>query len=242
MATAVHLRSQPHARSLRANPKRADSLRPVNLVRRDRREVDAGLFHIDRHLADRLDGVAMKDDALFLGDLADLGNRMNRADLVVGPHDRDEHGLVGDRAAHRVGIDHPVLVDRQIGDRRLARPLERAATVEHRLMLGDASDDVVALVLVKLDDALDCKVVGLGGAAGENNFLGLGADQRRDLIARAIDGLFRFPSEAVVAAGGIAELLGEIRQHRIEHARIDARGRVIVHVNGLFHLRSNVHY
>ena len=136
--------------------------------------------------------------------------------------------------AHRVGIDHPVLVDRQVRDRRLARTLERAATVQHGLVLGDASDDVIALIFVKLDDALDCQVVGLGGAAGENDFLGLGADQRRDLFARATNGLLRLPSEAMVAAGGVAELFSEIRKHRIEHARIDPRGRMIVHVNGLF--------
>src|SRR5579862_2097617 len=101
-------------------------------------------------------------------------------------------------------------------------------------MLGDATDDVVALIFVKIDDALDCQVVGLGSAAGENNFLGLGSDQRGDLFARATDGLFRLPTETMVTAGGVAELLGEIREHRIEHARIDARGRMIVHVYGFF--------
>ena len=241
MAAAVHLRRDSHAWSLRANIQRADSLRPVNLVRGDRREVDPRLLEINRHLANRLHRVGVEHDSFFFRDLADLGNRMKRADLVVGPHDRDEHGLVGDRVAHRVRIDHPVLVDRQIGHCRLAGTLERAATVEHGLVLGDATDDVVALIFVKLDDALDCQVVGLGGAAGENNFLGLGADQRGDLVARATDGLFRFPSEAMVAAGGVAELLGEIREHRIEHTRIDARGRMIVHINRLLQHFFSIH-
>src|SRR5260370_28301687 len=165
MAAAVHLRRDSHAWSLRANIKCADSLRPVNLVRADRREVDPRLLDVDRNLANRLNGVAMEHDSFFFRDLADLGNRMKRADLVVGPHDRDEHGLVGDLVAHRVRLDHPVPVNRQICDCRLSGTLERAATLEHRLMLGDATDYVVAFVLVKIDDALDRQVVGLGRAA-----------------------------------------------------------------------------
>ena len=104
-------------------------------------------------------------------------------------------------------------------------------------MLGDAGDDVVALLFVELDHALDSQVVGFGRTAGEDDVLRRGANQRRNLVARLIHGLFRLPAEAMVAAGGIAELLSEIREHRFEHARIDARRRVIVHVNrGLKHL------
>ena len=47
-----------------------------------------------------------------------------------------------------------------------------------------------------------------------------------------LDGFFRGPSEWMVAAGGVAELLDEIRQHLFQHARIHRRGRVVVHVNG----------
>ena len=74
-------------------------------------------------------------------------------------------------------------------------------------MLGDCGDDVVALVLVELDDALEGQVVGLGGAAGEDDLLGLGVDEAGNLVARMIDGGFRVPAELVIAAGGVAELL-----------------------------------
>jgi hypothetical protein len=36
----------------------------------------------------------------------------------------------------------------------------------------------------------------------------------------------------MVAARRIPEVLGEIRQHRLHHARIDRRRGVIVHVDG----------
>ena len=52
---------------------------------------------------------------------------------------------------------------------------------------------------------------------------------------RFLDGLFRFPAERVVAAGGVAVLLGEVRQHRLDHARIGPRRRVVVHVDRHLH-------
>jgi hypothetical protein len=85
-----------------------------------RHQVDTVLLDVDRNLADGLGCVAMEDDTLLFRDLPDLRDRMNRADLVVGVHERDEHGLVGDRLAHGFRIDHPVIVDREIGDGRLA--------------------------------------------------------------------------------------------------------------------------
>ena len=123
-----------------------------------------------------------------------------------------------------------VLLHRQVGD-AVAVLLEPLAGVEDRLVLGDARDDVVALLAVHLGDALDREVVRLGRAAGEDDLLRVRADQIGDLLARLLDRLFGFPAERMVAAGGVAEVLGEVRQHRLDDARIDRRRRVIVHVD-----------
>src|SRR5450432_2908508 len=48
----------------------------------------------------------------------------------------------------------------------------------------------------------------------------------------APDVLLGRPPEAVRAAGRVAEDLGEVRQHRLDDARVHLRRRVIVHVDG----------
>src|SRR5262249_51260896 len=55
---------------------------------------------------------------------------------------------------------------------------------------------------------------------------------------RQFDGLFRLPPEAVAAARRVPELLGEVRQHRIEHARIHRRCGLMIQVDRLSHLYS----
>ena len=43
------------------------------------------------------------------------------------------------------------------------------------------------------------------------------------------------PAELVVAAGGVAELAGEVGQHGLQYAGIERRGGVVVHVEGEMH-------
>ncbi len=49
----------------------------------------------------------------------------------------------------------------------------------------------------------------------------VGADQRGDLLAGGLHRLLGVPAERVALGGGVAELLGEVGQHRLEHPRID---------------------
>jgi hypothetical protein len=99
-------------------------------------------------------------------------------------------------------------------------------------VLGLDGDDVLPPPLADPRLALEGQVVRLGGAGGEDDLLAGAADERRDLLARPIYCRLRLPAERVVAAGRIAEVLGKVRQHRLDHARIDPRGGVVVHEDG----------
>ena len=200
---------------------------------RDRGQVDLELVDVERHLADHLDGVGVKQHALLFRDRPNRRERLDDADLVVGGHDRDEDGLVGDRVSQLVEIDEAVLLHRQIGD-AVAVLLEPLARVDHGFVLGHRRDDVIALLPVHLGDALDREVVGLGRAAREHDLFRVGADEIRDLLARRVDGLLGGPAERMVPAGGVAEMLREERQHRVHDTRIDGRRRVIVEINRKF--------
>ena len=102
-------------------------------------------------------------------------------------------------------------------------------------MLGHHRHDVVAAVAAGVRRALDRQIVRFGRAAREDDLARRRADERGDFAARANNGLVRVPAVGVLAAGGIAEVFGEVRQHRLEHAGVDRRGGVIVEVDGLRH-------
>ena len=104
-------------------------------------------------------------------------------------------------------------------------------------MLGGLRDDV-ASIAVGLDRTDDGEVVTFCRAGSEDDLASGSADQLRHLGARGFDGLIGGPSKGVAAAGSVAVDIGEEGHHRLEHARIDARGGVIIHIDGELHRRT----
>ncbi len=103
-------------------------------------------------------------------------------------------------------------------------------------MLGGHGDDVLALGPgVEMRRALDGEVVRLGGTGGPDDFLGIGADQGGDFLARFLHGLLGFPSIDVGARGRIAEVLGQPGNHFCGHTRVDRGGCRVVEVHRQFH-------
>ena len=181
----------------------------------------------------------MEEHAALVAQRANLANGLQRANLVVGGHDRHQDGLVIHGALQVVEIDAAVLLHRQVGDAESVL-LQALAGVEHRFVLDGLGDDVIALFLVHLGDALDGKVVALGGAGGKDDFLRGRADQLGDAFARLLHRLLGHPSKLMVAAGSVAEVLGEVGQHLFHHPRIGPRGGVVVHINGQLHVLVSV--
>ena len=166
------------------------------------------------------------------GDGADLGERLQDADLVVGGHHRDEHGLVGDRLAQLVEADEAVAVDAEPRDAP-ALALEPLERIEHRLVLGCDVTHVIAAVAAGVRRALDGEVVRLGRAAGEDDLARRRADERGDLGARALDRFLRLPAERVLAARGLPNSSVKYGSIASRTRRIDRRGGVVVEVDGL---------
>ena len=224
VSAAVHLRGDPHAGVLLSDIEGADTFRAIDLMGRKRHQVDPHILHIDRDFADALRRIAMEEHALFLGDLADFLHRVNRADFIVGEHHGDQDRFVRDRLPHVFRIHHAEFIHREIGDGRLALRFEGLGGVDDGAVFGGGGDDVVALLLVHLQHALDGQIVRFSRAAGEDDFFGISLDQLRDLLAGVFNRFFCRPAEGMVAAGGVAELLDEVGQHGLQHPGIHRGG------------------
>ena len=66
--------------------------------------------------------------------------------------------------------------------------------------------------------------------AGEDDLARLGAEERGDPAARLLQRLRRDVADAV-QGGGVAELLREVRQHRLDDPRVDGLGALVVGVH-----------
>ncbi len=203
---AVHLGREAHARVLAANVQRADSFWTVDLVCGEAEQVDVVLFDVHRDLADRLGRVREEENLALVAQRADLANRVDRADLVAGPEERNHQSVLTHRIAHLLDADTTGVVGFEISHLTTLL-LQVLAYVEHSLVLHQACDDVLATSGVHLDGALEDQVDRFGRARGEDDLLGSRTDHARDLLARLGDGFFAGPTERVAAAGGIAVCL-----------------------------------
>src|SRR5437899_431797 len=116
VAAPVDLRHQAHPRAFFPHVQGPDAFRSVDLVGGEGHQVNLERFDVHRDLADGLRGVAVEEDAFLLGDLPDLGDGVDHANLVVGHHDRNQDGLVRNGFPDIVGTDEAILSDRQVRD------------------------------------------------------------------------------------------------------------------------------
>ena len=130
-------------------------------------------------------------------------------------------------------IYQAVFIHRQVGDPE-AFLLHSLTGVEHSVVLDGAGDDVLALLLHGFAAQTDGPVVAFAAASGEVYLAGFRADGIRHLLAGSFHRLAGFTAYAVDGAG-VAEGLGEIRQHGFQHFGAGCGGGRIVHIDHITH-------
>ena len=73
-------------------------------------------LHIDWNMRHRLHRIRVEENVMLLADRADLGDRLDRADLVVRKHDRNKAGVLADRVLELVQSNKTVLMHVQQRD------------------------------------------------------------------------------------------------------------------------------
>ena len=166
----------------------ADALGPLELVGAERDEIGAERLDVEVDVRRGLDRVHVEDEALAGPDARrDLGDRLDRADLVVGEHDRDEDRLVVEGRLELVGVDPAVAIDRQLDDLE-PELLEVAQGVPDGVVLDRRGHDpVAARPLAGPRGALEGQVVRLGPAGGEDDLATLRVEARGDPLVRVIE-------------------------------------------------------
>src|SRR5581483_4285611 len=240
MMTAIEKLLEPRAA---ANVESADSLRSVEFVRGEGKQIHAEFVNVHGELSNGLHGVGVKVDIVLRRDAADFLERLDGAEFVVGVHDGNEAGVRANGFANRFGIDEAIAIHRQVGDTDASPAnvffgatcrggFNRLAGVEDGFVFEVGGDDVLGGTGSIADDAEDGVIVRFGAAAGEDDFLGTRVEKSGDLFASGFHG-----GPGALADGvdrrGVAEFRRKIGQHRVEDLGIDGGGGVMVEVDAV---------
>ena len=102
--------------------------------------------------------------------------------------------------------------------------------MQDSVMLDCRRDNVIARGAQCHCAALDCRVVGLGAAAGEDNLVGAAFQRLRHNIPSILQSLpGSLPNG--VDAGRVAEGFLQVRQHGLQRLRPKGRGRGVVQID-----------
>ena len=139
---------------------------------------------------------------------------MNRSDLVVREHQRDEDRLIPKGGPDLIGFDLAESIRREV--RRLETFfLELLARIEHRLVFREARDDVISLFAVEPRDTEDREIVRLCCSRREDDFFRGAAEEIRHLLPRLVHRGFRLPAVEMIAGGRVSERSRQVRHHGV---------------------------
>jgi hypothetical protein len=137
------------------------------------------LGEVDRDTADRLRGVDVHEHPTVAARLDDLAHRLQRADLVVAPLQVHQRGRPVDRGEQLVGID-PTERSTPTGAHGPRSAHSRTAECSTARRARSGCRARVHRAVVRGGDRL-------GGARGEHDLAGSGADQRGELLPGVLE-------------------------------------------------------
>ena len=161
---------------------------------------------------------------------ADLRERLDRPDLIVGGHDGDEGRIGPEGGSHIFHPDHAVLIYVQKLDLKalLFQPLKG---MKYGMVFKFAGNDMPFPPLCPRQcRGTDGLIVRLAPAGGKVDFIWFGVQARRHGFTGSSHGLRR-PVPNTVGAGRIAVDLVEVGQHGLFRGGAHGRSGRVVSVN-----------
>ena len=192
VSASVHQRQQ-FGGEASANAERADSLRPVHLVRADRDQIGCSGNIVERKPRSALHRVHVKQRSVLPDQGAELRDVGDGSDLVIDVHKRYENGVRPQDLGKAFGGDRSVAV-RTDAINVEALGFEPGRSVQDRLVLQSRRDDVRAAILAGKRGSLHGEIDRLGRAGGPDDFPGPCRKQLRDFLAGLFNGVRRNPA------------------------------------------------
>ena len=170
-----------------------------------RQKIHPETLDIHFQFAGRLHRVRVAEHAFAVTNGRDFFDGKNNAGFVVGPHHGDNRRVGSNRFFEPVQIKRAVGFDRQ-ECHRVAALLKKFTEFDVRRVLHRGRDDV-PFGRIRHQRAVNCRVVALRSATGEDHFARVGVDQRAGFGAGCFNLFGDFIAKRV-GARGIAPSFG----------------------------------
>ena len=154
---------------------------------------------------------------MFSGNAADFFDRLNRTDLVVCKHHRDQDRIRTDCLFQLIQFKYPIFIYINIGNGKSSF-FQIFAGVKDCMMLNFGCDDVVSFGFICFKGCLECPVVSLASACCKVDVFFPCIQDIRYLLSSSCHCLFALLSK-IINTGRVSIKFRKIRKHCINDFR-----------------------
>ena len=157
LSASVDQRSDVH---LVAHIQKTGTLRSMDLMSADRKQIDIHLFRIDRQLSICLDCIYMEQNIriLLFEQRSCLRDRLNRSDLIIDHHHRHQNRILANGMLQILKADMAFFIHRQKRN-LISLLLQKLHRHQHCRMLNRRRDQVLSGTALCICAADQCPVV-----------------------------------------------------------------------------------
>ncbi len=208
-------------------------------MRGQRQQIDVLLNHVNPKMPNGLHSVGMEQNIMPAANLANLGNRLNRANLIISVHDANQRGFVRNRALKLINPEDSIVVNVQISNRKTLF-FKSLNSVQNRMMLEFRGDNMIfTLFQHSTSHAFNCPIVGLGATRSKIYFARRCAKARSNGSPSLFHCLFcRLANR--INTRRVAKMRFQKRQHSVQYRCRDRRGCGVVNIYNFLH-RGHLH-
>ncbi len=168
--------------------------------------------------------------SLFLNQIPNLCNRLNRSNLIIRIHDRNQNRIWSKHCGDLFDGHQPFAIRFKIRNFESFFLFQMNHRLQNSMMFNRSSDEMFALFLIGTRISKDRQVIGLCSPRREKNFVWSDMENICDRLTRIIQVIFDFFSKRM-KAGWISKFFSKIRQHHLANTRVDGSGGRMIKID-----------
>ena len=173
-------------------------------------------IHINRYLAKCLYCICMEQNLVFLCNLSNFPDRLDRSDLIICKHHRNKDRIRTNRFFQFIKLYDTVLVHIQICDLKSTLFFQILTRMQDCMVLDLCRDDMFSFLLIRFGSRFQCPVVRLGTPCRKIDFVSLCAKCLRNNLSLSAHH-FLISGSKTIHTGWIAIVLCKVRNHCIHY-------------------------
>jgi hypothetical protein len=197
--------------SFSSNIKSPNTFWSINLMSRNRSQVQSKIIYINRNLSKTLSQVRMKEHFSILTNLTNFLNFLYNRDFIINHMNRDTNRSLCNSILKKLCIYDSIFIHWKISHFK-SFIFQKSKRIQNTFMFNLSSNKMIFLwSSIKSSQTFNSQVITLCSSRGKNDLFWISLDQLTDILSCLLNSLLGFPSKHMRSRVRIPEFLNHKR-------------------------------